>query len=83
VNAEGYEYVMNLAIASTALAALGPGRYSVDSALGLDRRISGVQAAALAAGLGLAGAAAQLAMYWRKPVPSPSEEDASQDEAAK
>src|SRR5262245_48766690 len=26
VNAEGYEYVMNLAIASTALAALGPGR---------------------------------------------------------
>nr|BFE37484.1 DoxX family protein [Actinomadura rugatobispora] len=81
VNAEGYEYVMNLAIASTALAALGPGKYSVDSALGLDRRISGGQAAALAAGLGLAGAAAQLAMYWRKPAPAPSEPEATSEEA--
>lgn len=73
VNAEGYEYVMNLAIASTALAALGPGRWSVDSALGLDRRLSGLTVAAAAAGLGLAGAALQLRTYWRRP--EPKEED--------
>ncbi|MFC8097721.1 DoxX family protein [Streptomyces sp. NPDC057363] len=70
VNAEGYEYVANLAVASVALAALGPGRWSVDAALGLDRRLPGHKAAALAAGLGLAGAAAQLAVYWRRPAPA-------------
>jgi putative oxidoreductase len=71
VNSEGYEYVANLAVASVALAALGPGRWSVDAALGLDRRFSGRNAAVLAAGLGLAGAAAQLATYWRRPAPAP------------
>src|SRR5437763_8396235 len=48
---EGYEYVMNLSAASVALAALGPGRWSLDSLLGLERR--GVRIAVLAAGLGL------------------------------
>lgn len=66
----GYEYVANLATASAALAALGPGRYSVDSALGLDRRVCGVRSAALAVGLGTAGAAAQLVAFWRKPSPA-------------
>jgi putative oxidoreductase len=75
VNAEGYEYVANLAIASVALAHLGPGRWSVDAALGLDRRLSGRKAAALAAGLGLAGAAVQLATYWRRPAPAPAAPD--------
>lgn len=67
ITGEGYEYVLNLAVASVALAALGPGRISVDRALGLDRTLTGTQRAALAAGLGLAGAAAQLATFWRKP----------------
>jgi putative oxidoreductase len=67
VTAEGYEYVLNLAAASVALAGLGPGRWSVDRALGLDRRLRGGPAAAVAAGIGLAGAAAQLAVFWRKP----------------
>jgi putative oxidoreductase len=70
VHAEGYEYVLNLAAAATALAALGPGRWSVDRALGVDRRLVGVPAAALAAGLGLAGAAAQLAAFWRPADPA-------------
>ena len=35
-SSEGYEYAGNLAAASVALAALGPGRLSVDRALGLD-----------------------------------------------
>jgi putative oxidoreductase len=67
VTAEGYEYVLNLAAASVALAGLGPGRWSVDRALGLDRKLRGGPAAAVAAGIGLAGAAAQLAVFWRKP----------------
>jgi putative oxidoreductase len=67
---EGYEFVLNLGAASVALAALGPGRFSVDRALGLDRRLSGPQRATLAAGLGLATAAAQLAIFWRRPASS-------------
>jgi putative oxidoreductase len=74
INSEGYEYVANVAVASVALAALGPGRWSVDAALGLDRHLPGRRAAALAAGLGLAGAAAQLALYWRRPSPDSADE---------
>lgn len=70
---EGYEFVLNLGAASVALAALGPGRFSVDRALGLDEKISGPQRAAIAAGLGLAAAAAQLAAFWQRPQPKPVE----------
>jgi putative oxidoreductase len=64
---EGYEFVLNLAAASVALATLGPGRFSIDRALGLDERGTGPRRAALATGLGLAAAAAQLAVFWRRP----------------
>ncbi|NKQ51604.1 DoxX family protein [Amycolatopsis sp. K13G38] len=66
ITAEGYEYVLNLATASVALAALGPGRFSVDRVVGADR-FKGPKAAALAAGLGVAAAAAQLKTFWTKP----------------
>jgi putative oxidoreductase len=68
INAEGWEYVANLSVASIALAALGPGGWSVDRALGTDR-FSGPRAALFVAGLGIGGAAAQLATFWRKPAP--------------
>ncbi|ODU06248.1 MAG: DoxX family protein [Pseudonocardia sp. SCN 72-86] len=67
ITAEGYEYVLNLATASVALAGMGPGRFSVDRAIGADRKLRGPAAAGVAAGLGLAGAAAQLATFWRRP----------------
>ncbi|RTL70107.1 MAG: DoxX family protein [Pseudonocardiaceae bacterium] len=67
ITAEGYEYVLNLAAASVALAGMGPGRFSVDRVIGADRKLRGPAAAGVAAGLGLAGAAAQLATFWRKP----------------
>jgi putative oxidoreductase len=70
---EGVEYVGNLATASVALAALGPGRFSVDRALGLDEWGSGPRRAALAAGVGLAAAAAQLGAFWRPPAPGEPE----------
>jgi putative oxidoreductase len=73
ITGEGYEYVGNLAVASAALAALGPGRWSLDRALGTDRVVTGVPAAVGAVLLGLAGAAAQLATFWRKPVPDHEE----------
>jgi len=85
VVSEGYEYVLNLGTASVALAALGPGRFSVDRLLGLDGRLTAAQRTALAAGLGLAAAAAQLAAFWRRPqppAPPEAQESAAPDAAA-
>ncbi|GAA3720419.1 DoxX family protein [Gordonia hankookensis] len=67
ITSEGWEYVANLSVAAIALAALGPGKWSVDRALGLDSKLTGNRAAALAAGLGLGAAAAQLAAFHRPP----------------
>lgn len=64
---EGYEYVLSIAAMSTSLAALGPGKYSVDSVLPRRCRRSGAAAGLFSLALGLAGAAAQLAVFWRKP----------------
>lgn len=41
ITAEGWEYVAALGVSSVAAAALGGGRFSVNRALGLDRRLSG------------------------------------------
>jgi putative oxidoreductase len=71
ITKEGYEYVLNLSAASVALAAIGPGRLSVDHALGIDKRLTPLQGAAFAAGVGVAAAAAQLAVFWRRPKPQP------------
>ena len=73
---EGYEYVGNLATTSVALAAMGPGRWSLDRALGLHEWGTPVRRVALAAGLGLAGAAAQLALFWRRPVAAAGADEA-------
>jgi putative oxidoreductase len=51
-----------------AVAALGPGRWSIDRLLvGEAGCGGGSRAAGLAAGLGLAAAAVQLAVFWRRP----------------
>ena len=77
ITGEGYEYVLNLSVASVALAAIGPGTFSVDHLLGLDRRLAPWQGAAIAVGVGLGAAAAQLAVFWRKPKPRQEQEAAS------
>jgi putative oxidoreductase len=64
---EGYEYVLALSIAAASLAALGPGRLSVDHALGLDDRVSGRVAGLGAVGLGVAGALGHLNTFWTRP----------------
>lgn len=63
---EGWEYVGTLAVAATVLAVLGPGRYSIDSALGWAGSLDGWVGLAVIAG-GLALAAVQLAVGWRRP----------------
>jgi putative oxidoreductase len=81
ITGEGYEYVLNLSAASVALAAIGPGRLSVDRLLGLDNKLTPVQRAALAAGLGLAAAAAQLAAFWQRPTPKPAPAEAPTEQS--
>ena len=63
--------MLNLSAASVALAAIGPGKLSVDRLLGLDDKLTPAQRAGLAAGLGLVAAAAQLAAFWQRPKPKP------------
>lgn len=65
ITSEGWEYVANLSVAALVLAAIGPGRFSVDRALGIDTKLTSGQAAALAAGVGLTSAGAQLALFHR------------------
>jgi putative oxidoreductase len=63
---EGYEYVATLTVVALTLAVAGPGSLSVDAALGIDELLTGwVGAIIFAAGLALA--AVQLALFWRKP----------------
>jgi putative oxidoreductase len=74
ITAEGYEYVLNLSVASVALAAIGPGEFSVDHLLGLDKKLTPLAGASLCVGVGLVAAAAQLAVFWRRPQPKVPDE---------
>ena len=60
---EGYEYVMTVAFALTALAVLGGGQASLDHALGLD--LDGIAIGLGAAAAGVVGAAGMLVTSWR------------------
>ena len=63
---EGWEYVATLSAIGVALAIAGPGRYSVDRAIGVAGNLD--EWVGLAAiGAGLLAAAGQLATFWRKP----------------
>jgi putative oxidoreductase len=60
---DGFEYVLMIAVVATALAAIGPGRASLDHAAGIDFAGTAGVLTALIAGLG--GAALLLATSWR------------------
>lgn len=66
ITKEGYEYVLNLSMASLALGTLGGGRYSVDHLFSRWETGSAGKRALLTAGLGLGTAGAQLARFWHK-----------------
>jgi putative oxidoreductase len=60
---EGYEYVLNLAVAGAALGGLGPGAWSIDHALGHDE--PALVGLGVAVGAGVGGAVLLLALCWR------------------
>lgn len=62
---EGYEYVMNLFVASLALACIGAGEWSLDRAFGIDDDLGGWTGAVIGAVVGIGGALALLAVFWR------------------
>jgi putative oxidoreductase len=60
---EGYEYVLTLSVIAAVVAYLGPGRYSVDDALGLTEALSGATGLTIALAGILAGVLQVLATY--------------------
>ena len=64
---QGWEYVMVLAVAAVTIAMLGPQRWSVDRALGIDGDLDGFVGLAIAAGGGVVAALALLEAFYRPP----------------
>jgi len=60
---EGYEYVLVLGVVALALAMIGPGEISIDSAV--DITIVGWAGGAIALGVGVVATAGLLATFWR------------------
>jgi putative oxidoreductase len=60
---DGYEYVLVLSVTSLALATLGPGRLSVDSAAGIT--VTGWAGGGIALGVAVVATAGLLATFWR------------------
>ena len=63
----GWEYNFILALVPVCVAMVGPGRYSLDWAIGFDFAFEPWLAFAIAAGLGIGGGLAQLAAFYRPP----------------
>jgi putative oxidoreductase len=72
---EGYEYVLNLAVAGLALGGLGAGEWSLDHAFGWN--LAGGKAMAVTAVAGLGGALLLLAVFWRPPAKAKAEAEAA------
>lgn len=64
---EGYEYVMNLFVASLALACIGAGEWSLDHALDLSTKLDDWVGPVIGAVTGVGGALALLVAFWRPP----------------
>lgn len=71
---EGYEYVLMIIVVSCAIGALGAGRWSVDSLVGL--RADGWAGLGIAGGIGLVAGVATLGAFWR-PQRAPARSDSA------
>lgn len=72
---EGWEYVMNLFVASLALACIGAGRWSLDNAFGIAEQVKGANGwtgPVVGAVVGIGGAALLLVVFWRPVKKDPS-----------
>lgn len=67
----GWEYTFVVALIAVAIAGLGPGRWSIDHGLGIADDLNGWVGLGIAIVLGIAGGAAQLALFF-KPEPAPA-----------
>lgn len=63
---DGWEYTFIVGFMAVLIAALGPGGWSLDAALGIDD-LNGLLGLAVALGLGVAGGVGQLAVFYRPP----------------
>jgi putative oxidoreductase len=66
----GWEYNLVLAVVGAALGTTGAGRYSLDNVFGLGRTFSGLVGAVIAMVGGSLAGVAQLALFYRPPVPA-------------
>ncbi len=64
---EGWEYTFIVGLMAVAIAGLGPGKWSIDDALGLTDDWNGYVGFAVALGIGVIGGVAQLAIFFRPP----------------
>jgi len=62
---DGYEYVLMIAVACLALATLGPGRFSLDNAFGIE--ITGWAGGGIALGVAVVATGGLLATFYRPP----------------
>ncbi|MEM7322902.1 MAG: DoxX family protein [Actinomycetota bacterium] len=69
---DGWEYTFIVGLMALLVGGLGAGRWSIDWALGITDQLNGWVGLAIAAGLGLAGGAAQLLIFYRPPAPAES-----------
>lgn len=67
---DGFEYVLVLGVACLALAVLGPGRFSVDSAGGI--AVTGWGGGGIALGVAIVSTAGLLATFWRPKAVAPA-----------
>lgn len=64
---EGWEYVYIIAIGAILIATIGPGEWSLDDAIGIADDLRGWTGLLISSLLGLGGAIAQLAVFYRPP----------------
>ena len=75
---DGYEYVLTLAVVALALAVLGPGRWSLDHAAGIDP--TGWTGGAIALGAAVVATGGLLGTFWRpEPKADPEAEAGSEN----
>lgn len=64
---EGWEYTFMVALTAALIAAVGPGKYSLDHALDLVDGWNGLLGAVIAIGIGVVAGVGQLAAFYRPP----------------